>query len=79
MKIINIVALAVAFVAALPRDMAEKKSTIQTRQLGITRNELQSGGPCPRVIFIFARGSTELGNMVRSMYHGLKPSKTTTT
>ena len=29
-----------------------------------TRNELQEGGTCPPVIFIYARGSTENGNLV---------------
>lgn len=33
---------------------------------GMTRNDLESGsGTCPKAIFIFARGSTEPGNMVR--------------
>jgi cutinase len=36
----------------------------EKRQSILTRNELQQGGTCPPVIFIYARGSTESGNMV---------------
>ena len=41
---------------------------IEARQAGsTTRNELENGqaGACPKYIFIFARGTSEAGNMVR--------------
>jgi cutinase len=45
------------------------ENEVQARQFGFgtsTRNELENGraGACPKVIFIFARASTETGNMV---------------
>ncbi|GJN72432.1 cutinase [Purpureocillium lilacinum] len=36
---------------------------LEVRQSRLTRNELETGGTCPGVIFIYARGSTESGNM----------------
>lgn len=44
----------------------EIQSAIDARQISsTTRTELESGSaPCPKAILIFARGSTESGNMV---------------
>jgi cutinase len=58
-----------AFAAASPISPAAKfsENEIQARQFGTTtRNELEDGraGACPEAIFIFARASTESGNMV---------------
>lgn len=38
---------------------------LEARQISgrLTRNDLQDGGDCPQAIFIFARGSTESGNL----------------
>ncbi|KAH8644884.1 cutinase [Alternaria alternata] len=59
-----------ALVAASPMSPAVKfsENEIQARQFGFdttTRNELENGsaGACPKAIFIFARASTETGNM----------------
>ncbi|CAN9107558.1 unnamed protein product [Alternaria alternata] len=59
-----------ALVAASPMSPAAKfsENEIQARQFGFgttTRNELENGsaGACPKAIFIFARASTETGNM----------------
>lgn len=46
------------------------ENALNARQFGLdqsTRNELEEGnaGACPKTIFIFARASTETGNMVR--------------
>jgi cutinase len=39
---------------------------LQARQLESSRTELESGSSsaCPKAILIFARGSTEIGNLV---------------
>lgn len=74
MKFLAIVSLCAALVAAAPIEgpvevaVDASVADLEVRQTGLTRNELESGSSsaCPRVIFIFARASTELGNMVRS-------------
>ncbi|KAK0668521.1 cutinase-domain-containing protein [Cercophora samala] len=50
--------------AALPVEQKTQES-IEARQIfgGNTKNELINGGACPPVIFIYARGSTESGNL----------------
>ena len=47
--------------------VAEHTQALEIRQGSNTRNELQTGGTCPRVILIWARGSTEEGNMVLTL------------
>lgn len=61
-----------ALAAASPISPAAEfsENALKARQLGLgqsTRNELEDGnaGACPKAIFIFARASTETGNMVR--------------
>jgi len=61
--------LLTTLVAASPIVVTPAANELGARQLdgGMTRNELQDGkSPCPKAIFIFARGSTETGNMVCS-------------
>lgn len=65
-----------ALAAASPISSAAQfsKNEIQARQFGFgttTRNELEDGraGSCPEAIFIFARASTESGNMVCYIPH----------
>lgn len=73
MKFIAIISFCAALVAAVPIEgpgevvVDTSVADLEVRQTGLTRDELQSGSSsaCPRVIFIFARASTELGNMVR--------------
>ncbi|KAK0741372.1 cutinase-domain-containing protein [Schizothecium vesticola] len=43
--------------------VADSTRALETRQSSNVRNELQTGGTCPPVILIWARGSTEEGNM----------------
>lgn len=65
MKFSAILSLLAVTATALPT--ANPDTAIEARQLGgITRNDLTNGrsSSCPGVIFIFARGSTELGNLV---------------
>lgn len=66
-------ALSIASPVAIPEpeplDIAipnPEANTLEARQSDITRNELTTGSSsaCPKVIFIFARASTEAGNMV---------------
>lgn len=57
--------LALSMLASLA---AASPITLSARQLGTnTRSELENGkaGSCPKAIFIFARASSETGNMVR--------------
>ena len=65
MKFFTTVSLLAGLGAALPTAVEVNEAVIEARQSSSnTRNELQNGGTCPRVIFIFARGSTESGNLV---------------
>lgn len=58
-----VVALLAATVSAFPAaDPAEAEGALVARQSS-SSDELESG-PCRQVTFIFARGSTETGNMV---------------
>ncbi|EXL90627.1 cutinase-domain-containing protein [Fusarium oxysporum II5] len=65
MKFSIISTLLAATVSALPA--GQDAAALEARQLGgsITRNDLANGnsGSCPGVIFIYARGSTESGNL----------------
>ena len=64
--ILPTLALAVPVVVAAPADGSELPSTVLETRGFLTRNDLINGDSsnCPEVILIFARGSTELGNMV---------------
>ncbi|KAK4039502.1 cutinase [Parachaetomium inaequale] len=64
MKFLQVLSIA-GLVAALPTQPVEDAVLVEARQLSSTSNELENGSSanCPRVIFIFARGSTEPGNM----------------
>lgn len=68
MKFLSFTMLA-SLAAASPITLATPKADhLEVRQFGTsTRNELEQGraGSCPKAIFIFARASTEVGNMVR--------------
>lgn len=61
-----LVTLAVAIPAPVDVDNAAAAGTLQTRQSRLTRDELleSNGDDCGSAIFIYARGSTERGNMV---------------
>ena len=57
-----------ASIAAASPVVISPGNDIEARQFGIgSKSELESGqaGACPKVIMIFARGSTEQGNLVR--------------
>ncbi|KAJ8118495.1 hypothetical protein OPT61_g534 [Boeremia exigua] len=60
------VTLLAGLITASPIVLLERESVeIQSRQIGGTRTELESGSAsaCPKAILIFARGSTETGNL----------------
>ncbi|KAI8300000.1 Cutinase 1 [Colletotrichum sp. SAR11_240] len=63
MKFFSVLSLAIALAAAAPVEV-ETGVALETRQSS-TRNELETGSSsaCPKVIYIFARASTEPGNM----------------
>ncbi|KAH7131449.1 cutinase [Dactylonectria estremocensis] len=75
MKFIAIVAIAATLTAGLPTARVVIKDTpvardeglalIEARQSSSSRSELENGSSsaCPQAILIFARGSTEAGNM----------------
>lgn len=66
MKFLAITLLA-TLAAASPIILPESEAIeIQARQLGSSKTELESGSSsaCPKAILIFARGSTETGNLV---------------
>lgn len=66
-----IFSLLASLAAASPIVIAESEAVeLQNRQLGLSSNELETGSSssCPKVILIFARGSTETGNLVRLPY-----------
>jgi cutinase len=64
---LSIVSLLAALAAASPVALPESSiNEIEARQLISSRNELETGSSsaCPKAILVFARGSTELGNLV---------------
>jgi cutinase len=69
MKFFQILSIA-GLASALPTQPVEDAVLVEARQLSSTSNDLENGSSanCPRVIFIFARGSTEPGNMVRTPF-----------
>jgi len=77
MKYLSILALTFALTSAAPVNpnldieldtRGEEVSVLEERQTS-TRRELETGtsANCPRAILIYARGSTEPGNMVPSI------------
>ncbi|KAH6684819.1 cutinase, partial [Plectosphaerella plurivora] len=68
MYIVPLIPLAASLVAALPVGQAEEAS-LQVRQFGgglgggNTRNDVEDGGACPRVILVYARATGERGNL----------------
>lgn len=63
MKFVGITSLLVAAAVAAPTEMLE------TRQTYTSISELESGA-CRPLILIFARGSTQPGNIVRTPIRG---------
>jgi cutinase len=80
MKFTIITALLAASASALPTDQ-DTAAAIEARQFGgsSTRNDLSNGNSasCPPVIFIYARGSTETGNLVCTSCQNLNAKDTT--
>ena len=53
----------VAFIASLSSALPNDLVVRQSNRVGSTANEFKNGG-CKPVVMVFARGSTEVGNMV---------------
>jgi cutinase len=68
--------LLVAALAALAIASPVPTTELEARQLADTANDLKSGA-CKAVTFIFARGSTESGNMVRTLHTSSTPDQNT--
>jgi cutinase len=71
MKFLSITLLATLATAspiAAPEPAFQLSGDLQARQLLSSKSELESGSAsaCPKAILVFARGSTETGNLVRS-------------
>jgi hypothetical protein len=61
MKVASTIALFASLAAALPNDLVVRQT------VGSTSNDY--GSKCWPILFVFARGSTETGNMVRLSIH----------
>jgi cutinase len=79
MKFFQLLAAA-GLVAALPTAPVEVENAaeIEARQISSTRTDLENGSSsnCPKVIYIFARASTEVGNMVCVSHTPLRKHRT---
>ncbi|KAK4465037.1 cutinase-domain-containing protein [Cladorrhinum samala] len=77
MKFLSIIAALASAVSALPAEDIRARELVESHAQSMalvkprawsallgTATELETGGACPGVIFIFARGSTETGNLV---------------
>jgi cutinase len=68
MYLFSVLFLAVTMAAALPAGQAlESALTAPQVSPSSTRQDLEKGGVCPKIIFIYARGSNEDSNLVSSL------------
>lgn len=66
-----VVVLFAALASASPIVISKSEAIeLQARQLGLSSSELETGSSsaCPKAILIYARGSTETGNLVCHPY-----------
>lgn len=85
MKFISVLTLIAGLVSAVPVEVevqALSEREVQAAEVQaqfLFRNELEDGNPskCPKAILIFARGSTEPGNMVRVVVPKFDPASLT--